>query len=171
MTDRKLPVTDQRRRASARTRTDAKLMLTDEPVLVPTDGSDQANRAAAFAFEMGAESGATVHVLHVVEPVASAFGAAGPDLPTTLERTGVALQRAAEEAIGSVGADAAKGGVETESAVRRGVVHETILEYAAEHDLGLIVMSTRGATGLDRIFVGSVTERVVRMADVPVLVV
>jgi nucleotide-binding universal stress UspA family protein len=48
---------------------------------------------------------------------------------------------------------------------------ETILDYADDHDVDVISMGTHGRTGLDRYVAGSVTERVVRLADVPVLTV
>ena len=57
------------------------------------------------------------------------------------------------------------------TAVRRGDPHETIIEYADDVDADVIVMGTHGRTGLDRRVLGSVTERTVRLSDVPVLTV
>jgi nucleotide-binding universal stress UspA family protein len=55
--------------------------------------------------------------------------------------------------------------------VVKGEPSETILEYADDHDVDVITMGTHGRTGLNRYIAGSVTERVVRLADVPVLTV
>ena len=58
-----------------------------------------------------------------------------------------------------------------EASVLSGRPHRAIVDYAAEYDVDLIVMGTHGRTGLDRYLLGSVTERVVRLSDVPVLAV
>ena len=62
-------------------------------------------------------------------------------------------------------------GVEVESLVLEGKPAEKIVEYAEENDIDLIVMGTMGKSGLDRILLGSVAERVVRISHTPVLVV
>jgi len=54
---------------------------------------------------------------------------------------------------------------------RHGEPHRVIVEYANEEDCDLVVMGTHGRTGLQRYLLGSVTEKVVRTCDVPVLTV
>jgi nucleotide-binding universal stress UspA family protein len=61
--------------------------------------------------------------------------------------------------------------VDIETVLRQGAPHTTILEYADEADVDLIVMGTHGRSGIHRYLLGSVTERVVRTADAPVLTV
>ena len=75
-----------------------------------------------------------------------------------------AIGRAAERAA-SVGVEASETIVEDDSPSR------AILAYADEQDCDLIVMGTHGRTGLDRVLLGSMTERVVRLAPIPVLIV
>jgi len=55
--------------------------------------------------------------------------------------------------------------------VEWGEPYESVLDYADEHDIDIIVMGTHGRTGLDHHLLGSVTEKVVRTSDVPVLTV
>lgn len=55
--------------------------------------------------------------------------------------------------------------------MRRGEPHQRIVEYAADHGTDLIAMGTHGRTGLDRCLVDSVTEKMVRTVEVPVLTV
>jgi nucleotide-binding universal stress UspA family protein len=63
-------------------------------------------------------------------------------------------------------------GVDTiEGVVAQGAPHRAILDYVDEQDIDLIVMGTHGRTGLDRYLLGSVTEKVVRLSDAPVLTV
>lgn len=63
------------------------------------------------------------------------------------------------------------GNVETQTALQTGNPYEVILDYTKDHAIDLVVMGTHGRTGLDRYLIGSVTEKVVRMSDVPVLTV
>lgn len=62
-------------------------------------------------------------------------------------------------------------GLEAETVVRTGVPAEEIADYAAELDADMIVIGTAGRTGLERRIVGSVTDKVVRTAPVPVVTV
>jgi nucleotide-binding universal stress UspA family protein len=55
--------------------------------------------------------------------------------------------------------------------VRPGTPHREILAYVEEHDADLVVLGTRGQTGLERYLLGSVTERVLRSSPVPVMTV
>ena len=66
---------------------------------------------------------------------------------------------------------AERAGVPTVEAIRLGVPHRVIREYAEEEGVDLVVMGTHGRTGIEHALVGSVTERVVRTLDVPVLTV
>ena len=63
-------------------------------------------------------------------------------------------------------------GVETiEGMVSQGSPHRAILDYIEDQDIDLVVMGTHGRTGLDRYLLGSVTEKVVRLSDAPVMTV
>ena len=129
-----------------------------ERVLVPTDGSDSANAAAEHAAAFAAATGAAVHVIHVVddrnvdETVHNAFEDAG--------------KRAVEEAI-----EAAKRAdvSNIEASVLSGLPHQAIREYVEHNDIDYVFMGTHGRTGVSRYLLGSVTERVVRLVDVPVV--
>jgi nucleotide-binding universal stress UspA family protein len=67
---------------------------------------------------------------------------------------------------------AESAGVETiEGVVSSGTPHRAILDYVDEEDVDLVVMGTHGRTGLDRYLLGSVTEKVVRLSDAPVITV
>ncbi|ELY43467.1 universal stress protein [Natronorubrum sulfidifaciens] len=128
-------------------------------VLVPTDGSDGTRQSITHGLTIADRFGATIHALSVV-----------PEGPLgTLQND--AATPAAHRAVERIEAEATRDGVEAVTAVEQGVPHEEILAYADDHDVDMIVMGTQGRTGLDRVLVGSVTERVVRMADVPVVTV
>jgi nucleotide-binding universal stress UspA family protein len=138
-----------------------------DTVLVPTDGSDHAARAAAHGLALAEAFDATVHVINVVDLQATAgpFSAGGVDRPF-VDR----LEADGEAAIEEI--EAAAGEWETNAistAVVRGRPAGAILDYAADHDADLLTMGTHGRTGLNRYIAGSVTERVVRLAEIPVL--
>ncbi|AFZ71845.1 universal stress protein [Natronobacterium gregoryi] len=130
-----------------------------DDVLIPTDGSDDTRRSIEHGLALAAQFDATVHTVAVVPE--------GP-LGTLEDESAVsAAQRAAEY----VAFEAKKRDVDVVTAVEQGVPHEIILKYTDEQGIDAIVMGTQGRTGLDRVLVGSVTERVVRMAETPVVTV
>ncbi len=107
-----------------------------------------------------------VHGLYVVDT---------RDYSTVPESTWLSLREelesAGEEALAAVERRAAATGVPVTTAVSRGVPYEEILEYAARNGVDVVVMGTHGRTGVDRFLLGSVTEKVIRRATMPVLVV
>ncbi|WP_435102149.1 universal stress protein [Halarchaeum sp. P4] len=134
-----------------------------ETLLVPTDGSDCAEAAARDAIDLARATWATLHVVHAVDP-----GAFGAELS---ESALDAIEEAGVRAVVSLADIAETNDVrEVETAVLNGTPARTVVDYAHEHDVDCIVMGTHGRTGLERHLVGSVTERLVRLSDVPVLV-
>ena len=133
-----------------------------ERILVPTDGSDGARAAFDHALELAALVEAEVHVVHAVDPT---LVPAEVGVPQVLD----ALVDAGEEIVQEL--ERAAGEVAIETAVLTGSPTAAIRQYAEEHGIDLIVMGTRGRTGLDRWLLGSVTERVVRTSPVPVLTI
>jgi nucleotide-binding universal stress UspA family protein len=135
-------------------------------ILIPTDGSSGARRAIEEGVGLAGDFGAAVHALYVVDVREYSTLPATRTLRLNEEREAVG-ERAVEEVVSRAAAE----GVPATTAVERGVPHEEILRYADERGVDLVVMGTHARTGLDRFLLGSVTERVVRTADVPVLVV
>lgn len=138
-------------------------------ILIPTDGSKEIIPAVEAGCRIAQIHGATIHVLYVVkkqQPFAEFGGGVGwwYDLMDQLEKEG-------ERATAEIAAYAERFDVDTKSAVQRGIPHDDILAYADDHNIDLIVMGTRGRTGVKRALMGSVTESVVRHANTPVLTV
>lgn len=135
-----------------------------ERILLPTDGSEGSDRAVEQAIGLASETGGELHVLFVVEDIPYA-----PELMD--DQVEGQLRALGEEAIEEIRARAADAGVTVVTEVRQGAPHSAILGYADEAAADVIVMGTHGRSGLDRYLLGSVTERVVRTAEVPVLTV
>ncbi len=62
-------------------------------------------------------------------------------------------------------------GIETQTEIQEGSPHDHIVDYARQHGVDLIIMSSHGHGGLKRLLTGSTTDKVVRAGEVPVLVV
>ncbi|ERH07943.1 MAG: universal stress protein UspA related nucleotide-binding protein [Halonotius sp. J07HN4] len=136
-----------------------------DAILVPTDGSEPASTAVEHAIDLAANASGTLHALSVVD--SSAYASLDVSSQSALD----SLETNAEEATESIAETAADAGVDTVTEVSVGSPHTQITDYADAVDADLIVMGTHGRTGLDRVLLGSVTERVVRDAPCPVLTV
>ncbi|MGB9932334.1 universal stress protein [Haloarcula amylolytica] len=128
-----------------------------DSILVPTDGSPGSERAFEVAATLASTHDAAIHVLSVVDEH-------GPTDDWDYDD-----DSPAEAFIESQADHVDTAGLSVTPAVREGVVHDEVLDYADETDIDLIVMGTHGRTGVRRFLLGSVTEKVVRLADVPVL--
>ncbi|WP_408957658.1 universal stress protein [Natrinema sp. 74] len=135
-------------------------------ILIPTDGSPECERAIEYAFELAHTHDATVRALYVV----NVTGYSGLSMETALEGISDALHNEGQAAVERVAA-LAPDGVTVETDVREGSPSHAIVEAADPSECDLVVMGTHGRGGIDRLLLGSVTERVVRRASVPVLTV
>ncbi|GAA0285149.1 universal stress protein [Halobacterium noricense] len=132
-------------------------------ILVPTDGSEGASEAVGVGLALAERFDAEVHALYVVD---ERFVATEFDL--VVEEAHAEAERALDHA----GRQCEDGGIIVEKHLRTGLPHEEILDAAGDYDADLVVMGKHGRSGLDRFLsVGSVTERVVRRAEVQVTTV
>lgn len=142
-------------------------VLRVETILVPTDFSPQSEKALRYALAFARQFNARLTLLHVLEPLA------GPDFayfPLVQARDKVA--RAAKQRLAGLAARfEATPGVIERTLVRDGRAYQVIAGVARESRANLIIIATHGYTGTARLLLGSTTERVVRHAPCPVLVV
>jgi len=138
--------------------------LAHENVLVPTDGSGAAERAAEQAVALARDSGGTVHALYVMDMGDADFVAAPSDIAETRGR----LERKGGEFVAAVEELASEAGVDCVTEVRTGIPEDEILEYIDEHGVDLVVMGKRGRSDPDKPLLGSTTRRVLARSDVPV---
>lgn len=142
-------------------------------ILVPTDFSDHAKRAFFWAAELAAKSGAMLEIMHA--NTAAAYAPVLPDYysPELMEFEDYAQQAADDLRFlkKELAREEKFDRVEVETRVEEGLLHATISKLVEEDECDLVVMGTKGATGAAEFFVGSNTEKVIRMANCPVLAV
>jgi hypothetical protein len=124
--------------------------LTFDKILIATDGSMHSEFAANEAIDIAKRSGGTLIVLSVARK--------DENLAT------------AKECVDIVKGLAEKEGISVEALIRKGVPHEVIVNTAAHEEVGLIVVGSHGRTGITKLLMGSVTERVIGHAKGAVLV-
>ncbi len=149
-------------------------------ILVPLDGSDPSERALAVAKDVAAQHGATIHLLEAVQPLAEVYTrhGMGPESVSPREYAEAAVRNAIKVQIEDAGnylAELAMGcqtqGLKVRTEVREATAPRLIQSYVDNNDIDLIVMSSHGRGGIPRMLIGSVADRVIRTAGVPVLVI
>lgn len=138
-------------------------------ILVPTDFSSTASVALEYAKTLSHALGASLHVLHVVpDPLFSAMAAGSyippPEFYENLERNG-------RQALEQVLSDADRRKFRATLQLTLGFPTEQIVNYAKERRIDLIVMGTHGRGFLTRLLLGSVADKVIRMAPCPVMTI
>ena len=139
-------------------------------ILVPVDLSTCAQKAASYAAGFGAQLGAELLLLHVIEAqtvVPNALNVATADWPQVEEKALLA----AEEKLGAFADSLPLIGIDAESAVEIGIPAEVLAAETRTGDIDLVITSTHGHTGLQHVLLGSTAEKIVRTAACPVLVV
>jgi nucleotide-binding universal stress UspA family protein len=137
-------------------------------ILVPVDGSDQAEAASAYVVENFPD--ATVVLCHVINPAEAGYSAQA-SVPSFSEEWYEEQHSHAESLLDELAADFEADVSGVEQVVEVGRPIQSIVEYADENDINQIVMGSHGRSGMSRILLGSVAETVVRRATVPVTVV
>ncbi|HXX58102.1 MAG TPA: universal stress protein [Thermodesulfovibrionales bacterium] len=132
-------------------------------VLLATDGSKYSNAATERAIGFTGAYGGTMKVVAVVDVPAEFYGEA----PDAVED----LVRKAKGNAESVRKQAEKAGIPTEVFVKEGETHRAIIDLAMEQKVNTIIMGSHGRTGLRRLLMGSVAEKVIGYAPCPVLIV
>ncbi|MCQ4332390.1 universal stress protein [Natronomonas sp. F2-12] len=138
-----------------------------DSILLPTDGSEGATEALEHALAAADAYGADLHLVSVVDR--RVVLAADTDEKSSVRRE---LSEDAAAAVDRLATRAAEAGIPTTTATPEGVPYREILSYADGEAIDLIVIGTQGRTGREkRLNLGSTTERIVKKAERPILVV
>jgi universal stress protein A len=141
--------------------------MTIQQILVPVDFSPSSEAVLKYASEFAQLVGARIHLVHVLDqhlsPVPE-FGL-GLAIPAWVEES----RPEAEASLARLLSAASVSGPNVVMAVTHGSAAASIVDYAREHGIDLILLSTHGRTGVSHLVMGSVAEGVLRHAPCPVL--
>jgi nucleotide-binding universal stress UspA family protein len=140
-------------------------------ILVPLDGSEFAEEALPHAIAIAKAFKSRVTLVMSIEAVAMhpEPGVIGPILSVSVDLTDEIKE--AKDYLGTVAGRLSSEGIEVHEEVVEGAAAASICAYAHDNRTDLIVMTTHGLSGLQRLFYGSVAEKVLHGARIPVLLV
>lgn len=145
-----------------------------EHILVPTDGSETSQFAVDNAIDIAEKYDATVHALYVIDVDATSYGL-GTEQVDRIRQGHLdempEVKADAEEATGYVADRAAEHGLDVKQHLQVGEPARAIRKFVEENDIDLVVMGSHGRSGLSRVILGSVAEKVLRRTHLPVLIV
>ena len=138
--------------------------MTFGKILVPTDGSEFTKSAVNTAIELAKISGGSIVAMYVIDQ--TLFINAPMD--SAISSVYSVLKKEGNDAVEFVRAEGERQGVRVDTLVLDGSPVKTIVESSGEYDL--IVMGTLGRTGMSKLLMGSVAEKVVRHSKCPVMI-
>jgi nucleotide-binding universal stress UspA family protein len=136
-------------------------------ILAAIDGSDQSLKAAQMAADIALRFGAQLTLVHVVPKLLLPPDVYGLTLAEVEKEHRAYAEKLLQKAIAYL----AEPGVDTTSTILYGTPAESIAEEAAAPDVGMVVVGSRGHGAVARMFLGSVSDRIVHISPKPVLVV
>ncbi len=137
-------------------------------ILVPTDFSSHAENALKTAAQIAKKTNSEIHLLHIIETPNQMNDAltASADIPEVM-----LYIKKATETLDSIREQGFLENITVTESIRFERVFKGIISYTNENETDLIVMGSHGISGIEEILLGSNTERIVRLANVPVLVI
>jgi nucleotide-binding universal stress UspA family protein len=136
-------------------------------ILCPIDFSDNSFTALDYATDFAKQNNSQLILLHVIDnPLADQYGPKRQNFYAEVEHAVEWSQQKLAET-----AHTHAAGVSCDAIAKRGNPYEEIIDFANTQQIDLIVMSTHGRTGPQRLLIGSVAEKIVRTAPCPVLTV
>jgi nucleotide-binding universal stress UspA family protein len=137
----------------------------NKTIVVPLDFSEPTTRAIDMAMELGGQAG-ELHLIHVIVPVPTLISL-DPGMPTLVSNDKERVDEAVTQ-MKKLFADGRYSRLKQHCVI--GDPGSEIVKLATRVQAGLIVIPSHGRAGLERLFLGSVAERVLRLAECPVLV-
>jgi nucleotide-binding universal stress UspA family protein len=144
-------------------------MLKFERILCPVDFSDFSAKAYDYAQSLAKHYSAKLYLEHVVQPLGPTYPYFA--FPDSWEKVYWEIDSSADDQLRQMVKARTWDGVDATYLVQRGFPEDAILEFAKKNEVDLIVMGTHGRRGLDRLTMGSITEKVLRKSSCPVLAV
>ncbi len=139
-----------------------------QQIIVPVDFYQHTDDLANFAVNIAGKLGAKVTFIHVIEEVVHyAYSEYNPVTFSDIEKE---LRDVADKKMTALLDKIKPVCPDCSGEVLAGNVADTIVDYTSNKDEGMVVMATHGAQGIEKVFLGSVAERVIKRAHCPTLV-
>ncbi len=142
-------------------------MISLNKILWPTDFSDNSKTSQMYAYELAKQFSSELHIIHVI--VDPAYFVSPMGVGYISEGYQEDVRKRSDKELAAQLSDA--DGLNIVRETIDGAAAEGITQYAKDNDISMIVMGTHGYSGLSRLLLGSVAEKVVRSASCPVLTV
>jgi len=137
-------------------------------IMVPVDFSDSSKTAVSEARSMAGFFKAKLHLVHVVDP--REYYLLAPHEELLMIPSEVDIEKNSAKRLQQMKASMAKDhSIDPDVQVLSGDIHHSIVDYAKENGIDLIVMGTHGASGFKELFLGSNAQKVVTLSEKPVL--
>ena len=141
-------------------------------VIIATDGSETGNKVADYGVKFAAKLGAAVYGIYVINPKTVELRAAEhKDNSPGHEKEIDIARKAGEAALASLASRCKKAGLEVSTGIRHGDPADEIVRLAGEETADVIVVGNVSKTNIEYMYMGSVSESVVRTSPCPVLVI
>jgi len=145
-------------------------MLSIKKILLPTDGSEHSFEALRYASSFARQFNIAICILTVIEIHHSIYDVYADEIALDIQESKIATL--VNQRLDEIEQKAKEYGIKNiEKVTRFGSPYQEIVNVAKERDVDLIVIATHGRSGIAHFLVGSVTEKVIRTAPCPVLVV
>ncbi len=136
-----------------------------ERIICATDFSDYSNHAVSYGLALAREFGARLYVCHVIDlPAATVYG-------ETMIDPGALRSRIIDFALGEIGAMVGAEETEWEPVVTIGHAADEIARLSREFEADLVITATRSRSGLTRLILGSVTQKLLQLLSIPLLII
>ena len=140
-------------------------------IMIATDGSDTSKKAAMIGIDIAYRANGSITALYVMEILRLAHLPGYATMPGLKEKILELMQEEGQQATKFVEDQAQEMLVSCEKIVAQGSPSEEILKISQSRGIDLIIMGSLGRTGMEKILLGSVAEKVVLQSPIPVLLV
>jgi nucleotide-binding universal stress UspA family protein len=144
-------------------------MFQPRKILVPTDFSNDSDAALRMALSIAATYQARIFLLHVISKQSLADYCLDQNLVDRFLNESIVFSNEKLQEV--IDKNQQRGNIKVIPDIRNGQPYEEILKEASDRKIDLIVIASHGKTGLQKYFIGSVTEKVMKEAKCPVLLI
>jgi nucleotide-binding universal stress UspA family protein len=139
-------------------------------IMLTLDGSTMSEQALPFAIEQAKLYGSELYMLRVINPLAKSYRT-GLSSVSVIQNAEEQLRELANDYLENIAKKVRNEGIQVKIFSLIGVPYKEIIDFSEQERIDLLIMCSRGESGISRWLLGSITDRVIRGSRIPVLVV